>query len=270
MNIRIFTGTCHPGLAEEICKYLSTPQGPAEVGRFLDNEVKVEIGTSVRGDDVFIIQPTPAPAENWFELFLMADALRRSSAKRITAVLTYCGYTCQDRKDKPHVPVSMDVMAKFISAVGVDRVILHEVHNETTCTFFQCLVDHLYSTPVLIPACKQLGINEKDWVVVSSDLGRAGGTRGFARRLSPHFPVASIDKRREDDGKTKVMNIVGNIKGKNLLLFDDMIRTAGTMIEDVKALKQKGAKRIISCVTHLDFTPGGFFAGGHVDLRQRV
>ncbi|MFA5051144.1 MAG: ribose-phosphate diphosphokinase [Patescibacteria group bacterium] len=256
-NLKIFTGNCHRPLAEEICKYLSIPLEPAKVKQFPDREVQVEIGTSVRGDDVFIIQPTPAPAENWFELFLMVDALVRSSAGRITAVLTYCGYTCQDRKDKPHVPISIDVMATIMSAIGVKRVILFEIHNETTIGFFHpCLVDHLYSTPVLIPVCQELEINEKDWVIVSSDLGRAERTRGFARRLSPNFPVASIDKRREDNGRVKVMNIVGDIKGKNLLLFDDMIRTAATLIEDIEALKEKGAKKIISCVTHLNLTPG--------------
>lgn len=256
MDIEIFTGSVHPALAKEVCRFLSTGTSPANVSTFTDGEVRVELGKSVRGIDAFVIQPTPAPADNWFELFLMIDALRRSSAERITAVLPYCGYACQDRKDRPHVPVSIELMGRFVQQAGADRVLLLDMHNETTIAFFGPRVDHLYASTVLVPACRELGVNAEKWVVVASDIGRAERTRGFAKRLLPNLPVAIIDKRREGDAKTEVMSIIGDVSGKNLILFDDMIRTASTVIGDTKALKEAGAGRIISCVTHLNLTEG--------------
>lgn len=249
MDIRVFTGSVHPKLAVDACRFLSMAVSSATVGRFTDGEVRVELGESVRGVDAFVIQPTPAPADNWFELFLLIDALRRSSAERITAVLSYCGFACQDRKDKPHVPISVELVGQLVQRAGADRVVLLDLHNETTIAFFGRQTDHLYASTVLVPACRELDINSEKWVVVASDVGRAERTRGFAKRILPDLPVAVIDKRRSGDTQTQVMNIIGDIKGRNLLLFDDMIRTAGTVIGDTKALKAAGAERIISCVT---------------------
>lgn len=256
MDVRIFSGNAHHELAENVCHFLGNNLEPARADRFKDGEIRIELGNSVRGADVFVIQPTPAPADNWFELFLLIDALRRSSAERITAVIPYCGYSCQDRKDRPHVPVSIDLMGRFVQEAGANRVLLLDMHNEATIAFFGPRVDHLYASTVLVPVCREIGVNPRDWVVVSSDVGRAERTRGFSRRIHSELPVAIVDKRRTDDASTRVMNIIGEVADKNLLLFDDMIRTASTMIQDVEALKRAGAGKIISCVTHLDLTEG--------------
>jgi len=252
MNLKIFSGTANLPLAQEICGHLQVGLGKTEhVSRFTDGEVRIQLGEGVRGDDIFIIQPTQAPAENIIELFLLIDALKRASAERITAVIPYFGYACQDRRDRPHVPISVALMTDLIHRAGAQRLLLLDIHNEASMNHRELLIDQLYAAPVLIPACQAIGINEAEWTVVSSDPGRAKSTRGFAKRLSPNLPVAVIDKRRQEDRDIKVMNVIGEVKERNLLLFDDMIRTAATLIEDSEALFARGAKRIVSCATHL-------------------
>lgn len=252
MALKVFSGTSNLPLAQEICSHLQMDLGKVvHVGRFTDGEVRIELGEGVRGDDVFVIQPTQAPAENMLELVLLIDALKRSSAERITAVIPYFGYACQDKRNKSHVPISVAVMVNLVQRAGAQRLLVLDIHNEASLNHADLLIDQLYATPLLVPACQVLGINEAEWTVVSSDAGRVSSARGFARRISRNLPVAIVDKRRQEDRDIKIMNVIGDVKGRSLLLFDDMIRTATTLIEDSQALFERGAKRIVSCATHL-------------------
>ncbi len=246
-RLKIFSGRANKPLSEKICAHLEIPLGDAEITNFADGEIRVNINESVRGEDVFVVQPTPPPADNILELLLMIDALKRASARRITAVIPYYGYARQDRKDKPRVPLSAKLIANLLTRAGVDRVLTMDLHAEQIQAFFDIPVDHLFSTPVLIEYYRQCTDN---LVVVAPDTGRANRARGFAQRLSNNVPLAIIDKRRTTPNQVEALRVVGDVANMNALIFDDMIDTGGTLIKAAEALINAGAKSVRATATH--------------------
>ncbi len=246
-KIKIFTGNAHPELAQEICDFLSMPLGRAYVKRFSDGETFVEIGENVRGADVFLIQPTCPPVnDNLMELLVMIDAVRRASARRITAVLPYYGYARQDRKAAPRVPITAKLVADIITVAGARRLLAMDLHAGQIQGFFSIPVDHLFAAPVLLKPLKEFPREET--VMVSPDAGGVERTRAFAKRLATGLAI--IDKRREKANESQVMNIIGDVKGKIAVLLDDMVDTAGTLCNAAEALKEHGAKEVHACATH--------------------
>lgn len=246
-EIKIFTGNAHKGLAADIAKELGVPLGDAEVGRFSDGEISVNINETVRGVDAFIIQPTCSPVNgNIMELLIMIDAFKRASAGRITAVIPYYGYARQDRKAKARDPITAKLVANLITAAGADRVLTMDLHAAQIQGYFDIPLDHLHGGPILAEHFKKKNI--QDLVVVSPDLGSVGRARTFAEQLDA--PLAIIDKRRPKANVSEVMNIIGEVKDKNVILIDDMIDTAGTLVNGAEALKKFGAKEVYSCCTH--------------------
>lgn len=248
-DLKIFSGNANLELASEICDYLQMSIGDIEVSSFADGETFVQINENVRGKDVFVIQPTCPPVnQNTMELLTMIDALSRSSARRITAVIPYYGYGRQDRKVQPRVPITSKLVANLITTAGADRVLTIDLHAGQIQGFFDIPVDHLFATPVIVEYFKKKDID--DLVLVSPDPGGVERTRAFARRLD--VSIAIIDKRREIKKKNsvEVMNVVGEVEGKNLLILDDIIDTAGTLTEAANALKKQGALNIYACATH--------------------
>jgi len=245
--IKIFSGNAHPGLAREICEYLKVPLGSIHLTRFSYGACSCQILDNVRGTDVFVIQPICPPAnENLMELLIMMDALKRSSAQRITAVLPYYGYARQDRKDKPRVPISAKLVADLISAAGADRVLAMDLHAPAIQGFFNIPVDHLFAAPVLIESVARLKIPHL--VIVSPDAGGVERARAYAKRL--RASLAIIDKRRTDKNVAEVLHVIGDVQGRNALIVDDIVDTAGTLTGTVKALKQDGVAKIYACFTH--------------------
>lgn len=246
-EIKIFTGNAHKELAADIAKELGVPLGDAEVGRFSDGEISVNINETVRGVDAFIIQPTCSPVNgNIMELLVMIDAFKRASAGRITAVIPYYGYARQDRKAKARDPITAKLVANLITAAGADRVLTMDLHAAQIQGYFDIPLDHLHGGPILAEHFKKKNI--QDLVVVSPDLGSVGRARTFAEQLDA--PLAIIDKRRPKANVSEVMNIIGDVKDKNVILIDDMIDTAGTLVNGAEALKKFGAKEVYSCCTH--------------------
>jgi ribose-phosphate pyrophosphokinase len=244
---RIFTGNANPGLAQKICAQLDIPLGQALVSAFSDGEIRVEIGENVRGRDVFLIQPTCPPTNhNLMELLIMIDAVKRASARRITAVIPYFGYARQDRKVAPRVPISAKLVADLITAAGARRVLTMDLHAGQIQGFFNIPVDNLFAAPVLLEYIKKHYRNHL--VMVSPDVGGVERARAFAKRLSAQ--IAIIDKRRDRPNSSEVMNIVGQVKGWNSVLLDDMVDTAGTLVKAAQALGEQGAKSIRACATH--------------------
>lgn len=259
-RLKLFSGRANKPLAEKICAHLEIPLGDTEVTNFADGEIRVNINESVRGEDVFVVQPTPPPADNILELLLMIDALKRASSWRITAVIPYYGYARQDRKDKPRVPLSAKLIANLLTRAGVDRVLTMDLHAEQIQAFFDIPVDHLFSTPVLVEYyCRHLD----NLVVVAPDTGRANRARGFAQRLSDNIPLAVIDKRRIATNEVEAHRVVGDVAGMNALIFDDMIDTGGTLIKAVTALLDAGAKSVRATATH------GLFSRDAINLIAR-
>lgn len=247
--LKIFCGNAHPALAAEIAEKLKTAVGKATVGRFPDGEVDVKIGENVRGADVFVIQPTSHPAnDNLMELLLMADALRRASAWRVTAVMTYYGYGRQDRKAEPRVPISAKLVADLLSASGLSRLLTMDLHAGQIQGFFDIPVDNLYASPVLIDFLKKKRFPTDDIVVVSPDAGGVERARAYAKRLECNLAI--IDKRRLSPNESAVMHVVGEVKGKTAIIIDDMVDTAGTLVKSAQALKDSGAVRVIAATTH--------------------
>ncbi|MFZ5722281.1 MAG: ribose-phosphate pyrophosphokinase [Pseudomonadota bacterium] len=245
----VFTGNANPELAKQICKALHIPPGDAEVKRFSDGETAVEIHENVRGKDVFIVQSTCAPTnDNLMELVVMADALRRSSAGRITAVIPYFGYARQDRRVRSaRVPITAKVVADMITTVGVDRVLTVDLHADQIQGFFDIPVDNVYSTPVL-----QADIERQkyaDLIVVSPDVGGVLRARAMAKQLND-ADLAIIDKRRPKANEAQVMHIIGDVEGKTCLVIDDIVDTAGTLCKAAAALKDNGAKKVVAYCTH--------------------
>jgi ribose-phosphate pyrophosphokinase len=246
-KLKIFTGNANIPLAQEICDELGVPLGLASVKKFSDGENYVQIHENVRGADVFLVQPTCTPVDqHLLEILLMIDALRRASADRITAVLPYYGYARQDRKDQPRVPISAKLVAKVLESAGADRVLTLDLHAAQIQGFFDVPVDHLFATPVFIDYFKHQAINELS--VVSPDAGGVERARAFAKRLNA--PLAIIDKRREEANVAEVMNVIGDVRGQNCLLFDDLIDTAGTLVKGAEALMKYGAASVRACATH--------------------
>jgi ribose-phosphate pyrophosphokinase len=244
--MKVLSGTANRALAEGIAHHLGIELCRVNLGRFADGEISVRIDENVRGNDVFIVQPTNPPAENIMELLLLIDAARRASAARITCVMPYYGYARQDRKDQPRVPIGAKLMANMITGAGVDRVLGVDFHQHQLQGFFDVPVDHLYAMPVFTAHYRRMQLI--DPVVVAPDVGSAKMARGFAKRLNA--TLAIIDKRRPQPNVSEVVNVVGDVEGHDCILVDDMIDTAGTVTEAARALKGLGAKDIYICATH--------------------
>ncbi len=251
-NTVLFTGNANPALAQEIASHLGVELGKATVGRFSDGEVTVEIQQNVRARDVFVVQPTCSPTnENLMELFIMVDALRRASARRITAVIPYFGYARQDRRPRStRVPISAKVVANLLDRVGVERVLTMDLHADQIQGFFDIPVDNIYASPVLLSDLKSKSYD--DLVVVSPDVGGVVRARALAKQLG--CDLAIIDKRRPKAGVAEVMHVIGEIEGRNCVIMDDMIDTAGTLVQAAKVLKERGAKRVFAYCTHPVFS----------------
>jgi ribose-phosphate pyrophosphokinase len=246
-DIVIICGNSNPALTEEICGYLDQPLGRAQVRTFSDGEVFVELGENVRGRDVFVIQSTCSPVnDNLMELLILMDALKRASARRITSVIPYYGYARQDRKVAPRVPISAKLVADLITAAGAKRVLSMDLHAGQIQGFFDIPVDHLFAAPVLLKHFRER--DYKDLVIVSPDAGGVERARAYAKRLDAS--IAIVDKRREEANVAKAMNIVGDVKGKNAVIVDDMVDTAGTLTQAAQAILKQGAKDVMACATH--------------------
>jgi ribose-phosphate pyrophosphokinase len=247
-KIKIFSGNSNPELARNICSEIGLPLGDAQVTTFSDGEIAVNINETVRGVDVFIIQSTSIPHVNNYlmELLIMIDACKRASAGRITAVIPYYGYARQDRKAKARDPISAKLVANLLTAAGADRVLTMDLHAAQIQGYFDIPVDHLVGGPILADYFAKKNI--EDLVVVSPDLGSVGRSRKFADMLDA--PIAIIDKRRPQANMSEIMNVIGDVSGKNVILIDDMIDTAGTIVNAAKALKDLGAKDVYACCTH--------------------
>lgn len=241
----IFSGSSNSELTEKICNYLNLTQGTIDIRRFNDGEIWVKFLDNIRGRDVFIVQSTHPPAENLMELLITIDAAKRASATRVTAVIPYFGYARQDRKDQPRVSITAKLVANLMTVAGADRVITMDLHAAQIQGFFDIPFDHLYASPVFTGLFKDL---PKDLVVVSPDIGGIKLARSYAKRLDAGLVV--IDKRRPKHNQVEAMNIIGEVKDKNILLVDDLIDTGGTFVTAIKTLKEKGAKEIYGAVTH--------------------
>jgi ribose-phosphate pyrophosphokinase len=249
-QIMMLAGSANRPLTAEIAENLGIPLGDTTLRRFADGEIFVRINENVRGRDVFIVQPTPSPADTIMELLLLIDAARRASAARITAVIPYFGYARQDRKDQPRVAIGAKLMANMVTGAGADRVLGVDFHQHQLQGFFDIPVDHLYAAPVITRYFREKKIS--DLVVVAPDVGAAKMARGFAKRLEGTIGI--IDKRRPTANVSEVLHVIGDVEGKDCLLADDMIDTAGTMAEAVTALKSRGAKDVYCCATHALFS----------------
>jgi len=246
-ELKVFAGNSNPALVKEVCGYLGTEQGNALVSMFSDSEIRVQINENVRGKDVFLFQSCCDPVnKHIMELLLMLDALKRSSAYRITAVIPYYGYGRQDRKDQPRVPISAKLVADLIATAGADRVLTMDLHAGQIQGFFNIPVDHLYAAPVLLEYVEKRG--RQDLVVVSPDAGGVERARAFAKRLQANLAI--IDKRREGPNESQVMHIIGEVSGRDALLLDDMIDTAGTITQGAAACMKYGARRVWTACTH--------------------
>lgn len=246
-GIKLFSGNANKGLAQEIADYLKVPIGDITVSTFSDSEIMVQINENVRGADVFLVQSTCDPVnKNLIELFLMQDAFKRASVGRITTVIPYYGYARQDRKVLPRVPISAKLVADLITVSGTDRVLTVDLHAGQIQGFFDMPVDHLYATPVIAEYIKKTYSNNT--VIVSPDAGGVERARAFAKRLNASLAI--IDKRRERANVSEVMHVIGDVSGKDAILIDDMIDTAGTITQAVSAIKANGAKRVVAACTH--------------------
>lgn len=245
-QLLLLSGSANRALSEEIAEHLSQPLCRVTLRRFADGEIFVKIDENVRGRDVYIVQPTNPPAENMLELLLLIDAAKRASAARVTAVIPYFGYARQDRKDQPRVAISAKLMANMVSTAGADRVLGMDFHQHQLQGFFDLPVDHLYAAPVFTSHYRQKKLH--DLVVVAPDVGGAKMARGFAKRLNG--TLAIIDKRRTSANVAEVVNVVGDVEGRDCLIPDDMIDTGGTMTQAVHALKRLGARDIYCCASH--------------------
>ncbi len=246
-ELKLLTGNANRPLAEEIARDLRLPLADAEISRFSDGEVFVQINENVRGADVFVIQPTCPPVnDNLMELLVMIDALKRASARRITAVLSYYGYARQDRKVQPRVPITAKLVADLITAAGCQRVLALDLHAGQIQGFFDIPVDHLFAAPVMIDYLGKKDLT--DPVVVAPDAGGVERARAIAKRI--RAGLAIIDKRREGTNVSVFMHLIGDVKGRDVVIIDDMIDTGGTLIQAVEALKREGARRILACSVH--------------------
>jgi len=247
-DLKVFAGSASPALTTAISKSINIPAGKCTIRQFADGEIKVKIEENIRGRDVFVIQSTHPPAENILELLLFLDAAKRASADRITAVIPYFGYARQDRKDEPRVPISSKLIANLLASSGASRVLTMDLHAEQIQGFFDIPVDHLYAAPVFIQYYSKRDL--KNYIIVSPDAGRVNRVRAFARRLKRELPIAIVDKRRTGPNQSMVLNVIGDVKDKICLIYDDMLDTGGTMIDAAQAVIKHGAKAVYACVVH--------------------
>jgi len=255
-DLKIFSGRAHPALAREMCAYLQMPLGELTLYNFSDGEDYCQIDENVRGADVFVVQPTCSPVnDHMMELLILLDAFRRSSASRITAVLPYFGYARQDKKDKPRVPIAAKLMADLLTAAGADRILTMDLHAAQIQGFFNIPVDHLFAAPVILDAIRKLVPEEL--VIVSPDVGGLTRARAIAKRLDAALAV--IDKRRTGKNETEILRVVGEVEGKDVLILDDIIDTAGTLVQAEAALRRQGARRTFAAAVH------GVFSGPALD-----
>jgi ribose-phosphate pyrophosphokinase len=246
-RLRIFTGTAHPMLARDICAHLGIPLGAASLTRFPDGEINLKVECDVRGADVFVVQPTCPPVhENLFELLAFLDCLRRASADRITAVIPYFGYARKDRKDEGRVPITAKLVANLITTAGAHRVVAIDLHAAQIQGFFDIPVDHLYARPVLMEEVKKLGCD--DPVIVSPDVGGVKLARAYAKDLGAE--IAIVDKRRISGDTTISENVVGDVRGRDVFIVDDMVSTGGSLADACRIVREKGAERVFLVATH--------------------
>ena len=267
-KLRIFTGNANPDLAREIAAYLGTTVGDSVVNRFNNGEVQVMINESVRGKDIFIVQPTCGPIvnDNVMELLIMADAFKRASANHITAVIPYYGYARQDRKARGREPITAKLMADLLETAGITRVVTIDLHAAQIQGFFNIPFDHMPGGPLLAEYIKEKNLD--NMVVVSPDLGGVSRARNFAEMLNA--PLAIIDKRRPEPGVAEVMNLIGDVKGKTCIMVDDMVDTAGSLTEGARALKKFGAKEVYACCTHPILTDPALSRIAQSDITELV
>jgi ribose-phosphate pyrophosphokinase len=246
-RFKVFSGTANEALADEVCNFLGMPRGQAQVTRFADGECYVQIQENVRGCDVFVVQPTCHPVdEHLMELLLMIDALKRASARRITAVIPYFGYARQDRKDKPRSPISSKLVADLLTTAGANRALIVDLHTPQLQGFFNIPVDHLFASPVLVDYFKKLHL--PNLTVVSPDAGGVERARFFAKKVDA--ALAIVDKRRAEMNVAEVMHVIGDVKGRTCLIIDDLIDTAGTLVKTAVALLGNGASAVYACCSH--------------------
>ena len=246
-KFKLFSGTANPEFAKKVGKYLNMQIGGATIQKFSDGEISVQIHESVRGQDVFIVQPTCAPTnDHLMELLIMVDALKRSSAKSISAVIPYFGYARQDRKAAPRVPITAKLVADMLESSGIDRVITIDLHAAQIQGFFNIPVDNLYGSVLFIDYLKRK--NLKNPIIASPDIGGVARARSYADKLG--YDLVIVDKRREKANVAEVMNIIGEVKGKDVILVDDMVDTAGTLVKAAEVLKKRGATSVMACCTH--------------------
>ena len=246
-RLKIFCGSANPALAEEICRCLELPLGKSEVTRFSDGEVCVQVLENVRGADVFVVQPTCAPVDtNLMELLLMMDAFKRASARRITPVIPYYGYSRQDRKDRPRVPISAKLVADLLTTAGANRALTMDLHAPQIQGFFEIPVDHFFAAPVLVDYFQELKLSSL--TVVAPDAGGVERARFFAKKMD--CALAIMDKRRTEANEAEIMHVIGDVKGRTAVVVDDMIDTAGTLVKTADALLEHGAKAVYACCTH--------------------
>ncbi len=247
MELKIFSGNANLELADEISQYLGIPLGKHLLRRFSDGEIHYQISENVRGADVFIIQPLCFDVNtHLMELCIMIDAFKRSSAKRITATVPYYGYARQDRKDRPRVPISAKLVADLISAAGSQRILTMDLHAPQIQGFFNVPVDHLFAAPIMLEYIEKMGL--EDITIVSPDMGGVERARAYAKRLNANLAI--VDKRRTAPNVAEIMNIIGDVQGRNTIVVDDILDTAGTMAQTASLLAREGAHRIFACITH--------------------
>ena len=258
-GLKVFAGSANPPLAQGICHYLGIPLGKVRLECSGDEETSFQILENVRGSDVFVVQPTGPPvADHLIELLIMIDAFKRASAKRITAVVPYYGYARQDRKDKPRVPISAKLVADLLSTAGTHRILTVDLHADQIQGFFNIPVDHLYATPVIIDYLKSLELDHL--TVVSPDSGGVERARFYAKYLKANLAI--IDKRRVGENQSEIMNIVGDVGGRDVVIVDDLIDTGGTMVNATQEMRKKGAQRLFAAATH------GVFSGPAIERIQ--
>ena len=246
-ELKIFGGRAHPALTEEICTYLELPSGVVTAFDFSDGETFCQVEENVRGADVFVVQPTCPPVnDNIVELLIMLDAFKRSSAARVTAVMPYYGYARQDKKDKPRVPITAKLVADLLSAAGADRILTMDVHAAQISGYFDIPVDHMFAAPVLLEEIRRLELG--DLVIVAPDAGGVARARAIAKRLN--VDLAICDKRRVKTNEAEVMNVIGDVQGRPVVILDDIIDTAGTLVQTAAALFDKGASRMLAVGIH--------------------
>ncbi len=247
-ELKLFAGSAHPALAKEIAQVLGISVGKACLKRFSDGEVSFQIDENIRGTDVFVLQPTSTPVdESLVELCVMIDAFRRSSATRITAVIPYYGYARQDRKDKPRVPISAKLVANLLGAAGTNRVLTMDLHKAQIQAFFDVPVDHLFAAPIFMDYLAKFKAGQ-DVTIVSPDAGGVERARAYAKRLDADLAI--IDKRRSEDGHAEVMHVVGDVRGRVCIIQDDIVDTAGTLVQAARALSDDGAAQVLACAVH--------------------